>query len=91
MRQEIEDLRANAYSTNNIRDNINISEEHRNVMTRILLLEEENQKLKSDNKKLISRCRLIQNIKNVPENDIIEPINEIEYDNVTKNMKKIYT
>jgi hypothetical protein len=46
--------------------------------------------VKSDNKKLISRCRLIQNIKNVPENDIIEPINEIEYDNVTKNMKKIY-
>lgn len=89
LRQEIEHLKENMLSNGNIQNNIHISEEHRNAMNRILILEEENQRLKSDNRKLISRCRLIKNSNSATENAIVESVNGIEYDNVTKVMKRI--
>lgn len=89
LRQEIEHLKENTLSNGNIQNNIHISEEHRNAMNRILILEEENQRLKSDNRKLISRCRLIKNNNSVTENANVESVKGIEYDNVTKVMKRI--
>jgi hypothetical protein len=89
LRQEIEHLKEKMLSNGNIQNNIHISEEHRNAMNRILILEEENQRLKSDNRKLISRCRLIKNSNSAIENANIESVNGIEYDNVTKVMKRI--
>lgn len=89
LRQEIEHIKEKMLSNGNIQNNIHISEEHRNAMNRILILEEENQRLKSDNRKLISRCRLIKNSNSVTENTNVESVNGIEYDNVTKVMKRI--
>jgi hypothetical protein len=89
LRQEIENLKTNAYSNHNIQQNINISDEHQNAMNRILILEEENQRLKSDNKKLISRCRLIKNKNPITQPVNLEQINEIECDTITKDLKRI--
>jgi len=89
--QEIENLKSNKITINNIATNSNIDEEHKNLLNKVLLLEEDNIKLKNENNKLIKKYKLDKNIDkyNINENITNNIVNDYQYTAITNSMKRI--
>lgn len=76
---------------NSIVNDNRINQENKDLLVKILLLEEENLKLRNDNNKLIKKYKLCKDI--LPLENTIDisnnHVNDIDYNNVCNSMKRI--
>lgn len=90
--EQVENLKAQKTTIDNISNNNNIENENKNLIIKLLLLEEENEKLKIDNIKFIKKYKLDKNVDNNAVNVISQNPNNINdgiYNNITTTMKRI--
>jgi hypothetical protein len=87
---QIDQLKSERPSIENITNNNNINKENKDLLIKVLLLEEENQRLKNDNNKLIKKYKNDKTITPIETASIEKPeINEYEYNTFTNAMKRI--
>ena len=89
---EIENLKSQKYTVEQIRGDLNIDDENRNLIIKNLLLEEENQKLKKENSKFIKKYKLDKNVLETSQNNPEQedpPITDGEYASITASIKRI--
>ena len=87
---QIDQLKGERPSIENITNNNNINQENKDLLIKVLLLEEENQRLKNDNHKLIKKYKIDNTITTHEPTSIEKPeINESEYNTFTNAMKRI--
>jgi hypothetical protein len=88
--QQIDTLKTEIHSIDNLTNNNNINQENQDLLIKVLLLEEENQRLKNDNNKLIKKYKIDKTIPTLEQTSIeISNINESEYNTFTNSMKRI--
>ena len=90
--EQVENLKAQKTTIDNISNNNNIENENKNLIINLLLLQEENEKLKIDNIKFIKKYKLDKNVENTVVNVISQNLNNINdgiYNNITTTMKRI--
>ena len=90
--ETIDALKSERTSIDNIVNDNRINQENKDLLVKILLLEEENLKLRNDNNKLIKKYKLCKDIQSL-ENTIDTSnnhVNDIDYNNVTNSMKRIF-
>lgn len=76
---------------NSIVNDNSINQENKDILVKILLLQEENLKLRNDNNKLIKKYKLCKDVQPL-ENTIDisnNHVNDIDYNNVCNSMKRI--
>jgi len=87
---QIDQLKSERPSIENLTNNNNINQENKDLLIKLLLLEEENQRVKNDNNKLIKKYKIDNTIPNHEQTSIEIPnINESEYNTFTNSMKRI--
>jgi hypothetical protein len=87
---QIDQLKTERPSIENLTNNNNINQENKDLLIKVLLLEEENQRLKIDNHKLIKKYKIDKTIPTLEQTSIENPeINESEYNTFTNAMKRI--
>lgn len=89
--QTIDYLKSERTSIDNITNDNRINQENKDILVKILLLEEENLKLRNDNNKLIKKyklCNVIQPLENTIDTSN-NNITDIDYNNVSNSMKRI--
>jgi hypothetical protein len=84
--QEIENLKSQKITINDI-NNSKIQEKYKGLLNKVLLLEEDNQKLKNENNKLIRKMKPDKN--ETPENITNDFVNDAEYNEIASSMKRI--
>jgi hypothetical protein len=90
--ETIDGLKSERTSIDNITNDNRINQENKDLLVKILLLEEENLKLRNDNNKLIKRYKLCKDIQPL-ENTIDTSnnnVNDMDYNNVSNSMKRIF-
>ena len=90
--ETIDNLKSERPSIDNIINDNRINQENKDLLVKVLLLEEENMKLRNDNNKLIKRYKLCKDIQTL-ENTIDTSnnnVNDIDYNNVSNSMKRIF-
>jgi hypothetical protein len=90
--ETIDGLKSERTSIDNITNDNRINQENKDLLVKILLLEEENLKLRNDNNKLIKKYKLCKDIQPL-ENTIDTSnnnVNDIDYNNVSNSMKRIF-
>jgi len=90
--ETIDGLKSERTSIDNITNDNRINQENKDLLVKILLLEEENLKLRNDNNKLIKKYKLCKDVQSL-ENTIDTSnnhVSNIDYNNVTNSMKRIF-
>jgi len=90
--ETIDALKSERNSIDNIVNNNRIDQENKDLLVKVLLLEEENLKLRNDNNKLIKKyklCKDVQSLENTSDTSN-NHVNDIDYNNVSNSMKRIF-
>jgi hypothetical protein len=83
----VEKLKSEKYTINDIENNSSINQENKDLLVKLLILEEENIKLRNDNNKLIKKDKSCKHI--LPsQNTSTTLANHADY-NITNSMKRI--
>jgi len=90
--ETIDNLKSEKPIIDNIVNDNRINQENKDLLVKILLLEEENLKLRNDNNKLIKKYKLCKDIlpleNNIDTSNVI--VSDVDYNNISNSMKRIF-